>query len=179
MKIIIEKLIQFFLIVLLGYFLAKRKYLGREALSILSRLITKVFLPAYSFCAMYMGNTRSQLFQGIPILGITLFFYLTLILLFATVAHIIGLKEERSKIFQALFIFGNTGFIGLPVIQSLYGGEGAIDFALFSIVDQIILWSYGIWLCNGGNGKFHWKKLINPCIISILVVIIFLLADIL
>ena len=46
-------------------------------------------------------------------------------------------------------------------------------------MDQIILWSYGIWLYNEGNGKFHWKKLINPCIISILVVIIFLLADIL
>lgn len=179
MEIILSKLIQFFLVLLLGYGLARGKLLPEQSLQTLSQLVTKVFLPAFTFCSMYNGNSRKQLADGVPIMFITLFFYLGLAALFFLLARAVGLRGERRRIFQALFIFGNTGFVGFPIIQSLYGGEGTIYIALFSIVDQLILWSYGIWLCSTrGGGKFRMKNLLNPCIIAILASMAFLLADI-
>lgn len=179
MKIIIYKLIQFFLVLFLGYVLAKKKIIQENQLSLLSQLVTKVFLPAYTFCSMYNGNTKNQLFAGIPVLLITVIFYLVLIALFSALSRILKLKGERRTVFMALFIFGNTGFVGMPVLQSLYGGEGAINMALFSIIDQAIMWSYGINLCYGGHkGKFQLKKILNPCIFAIAAAMILLLAEI-
>lgn len=179
MDTILSKLVQFFLVLLLGVWLAKVKMISEQSLRLLSQLVTKAFLPAFTFCSMYIGNSRKQLSDGVPVLFITFFFYLSIMLLFALLSKIIGIKEERQRTFQALFIFGNTGFIGFPIIQSLYGGEGTIYMALFSVVDQLILWSYGVWLCSSrGRGKFQVKNLLNPCMVAIIAAISFLLADI-
>ena len=48
----------------------------------------------------------------------------------------------------AALIFGNAGFIGIPIIMALWPHEGAIYVALMSIVDQTLLWTYGVWLCE-------------------------------
>lgn len=173
MEVIVNKLVQFFLVLLLGYGLARIKMIQEHALQMLSQLVTKVFLPTFIFCSMYNGNSREQLVDGLPILFITLFFYLFMVAFFALLAKLLGLKGERRRLFQALFIFGNTGFVGTPIVLSLYGGEGAIYMALFSIIDQMILWSYGVWLCSGqSSGKFQLKNLLNPCMIAIIAAIV-------
>lgn len=77
-----------------------------------------------------------------PVLILAAGMYLALAVLFKILAKALGLKEERGKAFQALFVFGNIGFIGIPLIQTLYQGEGMIYAALFSIVDQLTLWTY-------------------------------------
>lgn len=179
MEIILNKLIQFFLVLLLGYGLARGKMIREDSLQLLSQLVTRVFLPAFSFCSMYSGNSRNQLVDGVPVLAITAVFYLCLSALFYFLAKALGLKGERMRIFQALFIFGNTGFVGFPIIQSLYGGEGTIYMALFSVVDQMILWSYGLWLCSTrSGGKFRVKNLLNPCMVAIVAAITLLLSGI-
>ena len=77
-----------------------------------------------------------------PVLILAAGMYLALAVLFKILAKALGLKEERGKAFQALFVFGNIGFIGIPLIQTLYQGEGMIYAALFSMVDQLTLWTY-------------------------------------
>ena len=154
-----------------GRYTCKKSALPKESLGVLSRLVTLVFLPCYAFCSTYSGNTRSQLMDGLPMLGLALLFYLALAGLFAALARLLKLEGPRGRVFQALFVFGNTGFIGLPVLQSLYGGDGAIAMALFSIVDQAVLWSYGLWLCSG-KGGFSPRRLLNPCLLAILAAVI-------
>lgn len=56
--------------------------------------------------------------------------------------------RAEGHIFQASLIFGNAGFIGIPLIMALFPREGAIYVALMSIVDQALLWTYGVWLCE-------------------------------
>ena len=62
-----------------------------------------------------------------PVLILAAGMYLALAVLFKILAKALGLKEERGKAFQALFVFGNIGFIGIPLIQTLYQGEGIIN----------------------------------------------------
>lgn len=170
MTIILYKLTQFFLVLFLGYGLARGGIIEERDLALLSRLVTRVLLPVFTFCSLYQGNTRQQLAQSLPVLAFTALFYLMLGTLLALLAGVLKLSRERKKAFQALFLFGNTGFIGFPIIQSLNGGQGVIPMSMFSLVDQAILWSYGIWLCGSG-GKFRLKNLLNPCMIAMLLAI--------
>lgn len=176
MEVILYKLIQFFLVLSLGYGLTRGNIIQEHTLPVLSQLVTKVFLPAFTFYSLYNGNSRQQLIEGIPVLLITGLFYLVLTTLFAILAKVMNLQGERKWVFQALFIFGNTGFIGFPIIQSLNGGKGIIYMAMFSIVDQAILWSYGIWLCGNRGKTFRIQNLVNPCMIAIILAMAALLS---
>ena len=88
---------------------------------------------------------------------LTAVMYALLILVFWLVAELLRLKGSRSHVFQASLIFGNAGFIGIPLIMALWPQNGAIYVALMSIIDQTLLWTYGVWLCEpvaettGGN----------------------------
>ena len=41
------------------------------------------------------------------------------------------------------FIFGNTGFIDLPVLSALFPDSSAVSPAMFMTVDQAIFWMRG------------------------------------
>lgn len=79
---------------------------------------------------------------------LTAVMYALLILVFWLVAKLLRLKGSRSHVFQASLIFGNAGFIGIPLIMALWPQNGAIYVALMSIIDQTLLWTYGVWLCE-------------------------------
>ena len=118
MDTILSKLVQFFLVLLLGVWLAKVKMISEQSLRLLSQLVTKAFLPAFTFCSMYIGNSRKQLSDGVPVLFITFFFYLSIMLLFALLSKIIGIKEERQRTFQALFILEIQDLLVFPLFKA-------------------------------------------------------------
>ena len=79
---------------------------------------------------------------------LTAVMYALLILVFWLVAKLLRLRDSHSHVFQASLIFGNAGFIGIPLIMALWPQNGAIYVALMSIIDQTLLWTYGVWLCE-------------------------------
>ena len=140
--IVLEQLIQFGIILIIGIILAKTEVIHEKFLGEFSKIITKCFITIFIFYSSYHGNLREQLLKDMPVLILAAGMYLALAVLFKILAKALGLKEERGKAFQALFVLGNIGFIGIPLIQTLYQGEGMIYAALFSIVDQLTLWTY-------------------------------------
>ena len=79
---------------------------------------------------------------------LTAVMYALPILVFWLVAKLLRLRDSHSHVFQASLIFGNAGFIGIPLIMALWPQNGAIYVALMSIIDQTLLWTYGVWLCE-------------------------------
>ena len=55
--------------------------------------------------------------------------------------------------FQGAFIFGNAGFIGLPLVLALFPKHGALYFALMSLTDQLFLWTYGVWITKPRSNR--------------------------
>ena len=95
-------------------------------------------------------------------------------------------RLESSMLFQTLvlmLIFSNVGFMGIPVITSIYGTESMILIAFYSLGYNLLLYTYGIYLAgknsqeeNGAKGAKggQWKRLLNPGVAScILAVAIF------
>ena len=176
--VVLNELLKFSIILFVGYLAAWKKILPKEYLPQLCSLITKILLPVYIFISFASKNTLKQLIACIPIIGLTIVLYLIFIGVFFFLAKFMKLSGERSKVWQASFIFGNTAMIGIPLLAQLYSANGILYVAVFSIVDQIILWSYGIWLINGQAGqiKFSYKNFLNPALCSIalaLIIIIF------
>lgn len=177
-SVILGQLIQFCLMLMMGIVLAKTGVLHEKFLGEFSKIITKCLLPALIFYSSYHGNSREQLIRDIPVLFIAAGMYLALAVLFRGLAKILKLVGERRKVFQALFVFGNIGFIGIPLIQALYQNEGMIHVALFSVVDQLVLWTYGVSLTDSRSKRMNPVNFVNPAAIAVVLSIICILANI-
>ena len=178
--VILEQLVSFFLMMLIGYIAARKRITTREFLARLASLIMKLLLPIMIFANMMNGTSRSQLAADLPAFFMALGIYGSLIVIFAVIAKILRLPKDRAQIFQAVFVFGNVGFIGLPLMLSVSPVHGGIYSALLSIVDQSLFWTYGLYLTTptGKSAHFDWKNFINPAVCGIVLAIVLLLLDV-
>lgn len=176
--VIFEQLVSFFLMMLVGYIAAKKRVTTREFLDRLATLIMKLLLPIMIFSNMMNGTSRAQLAGDLPALFMVAAIYGSLIVIFAIIVRLLRLPKERADIFQAVFVFGNVGFIGLPLMLSVSPAHGGIYSALVSIIDQSLFWTYGLYLTTPrGKSHFDWKNFINPAVCGIVVAILLLLCD--
>ena len=51
---------------------------------------------------------------------------------------------DERKILEFSMVFGNTGFIGIPIMQSLFGDVGAFMASFIVISFNILMWTLGI-----------------------------------
>lgn len=177
---IVVQLVSFFIMLAAGYLAARLKVVTEDFLSGLSGLIMRILLPSLIFANAMNGASRQDLFTCYPVLILTAAMYAGLILIFFLLARILRLPEGKSRIFQAAFIFGNAGFIGIPLLTAIYPQQGSLYVVLMSLIDQPILWTYGLYLTTprDGSGHFSWKNFINPALGAVLLSVIFLLCGI-
>lgn len=178
--VILEQLVSFFLMMLIGYIAARKRITTREFLDRLASLIMKLLLPIMIFANMMNGTSRSLLASDLPAFFMAIGIYGSLIVIFAVIAKLLRLPKDRAQIFQAVFVFGNVGFIGLPLMLSVSPAHGGIYSALVSIVDQSLFWTYGLYLTTptGKSAHFDWKNFINPAVCGIVLAIVLLLLDV-
>ena len=155
--VMIGQLVGFLIMLMVGYGCVRLRFYGQTALDGMCSLLLNVLIPVLVFSNAVDGAGRAQLAANWGVMLLTAVMYALLILVFWLVAKLLRLKGSRSHVFQASLIFGNAGFIGIPLIMALWPQNGAIYVALMSIIDQTLLWTYGVWLCEpvdettGGN----------------------------
>ena len=155
--VMIGQLVGFLIMLMVGYGCVRLRFYGQTALDGMCSLLLNVLIPVLVFSNAVDGADRAQLAANWGVMLLTAVMYALLILVFWLVAKLLRLRGSRSHVFQASLIFGNAGFIGIPLIMALWPQNGAIYVALMSIIDQTLLWTYGVWLCEpvaettGGN----------------------------
>lgn len=177
--IILNQVIQFFIMLSIGYLATRNNIMDKLFLDRLAVLIMRILIPLLIFANAMHGTNRDLLFASYPILLLSLGMYLALITVFYFTAKIIGLKNEGSRVYQASMIFGNAGFIGIPLILAIYPDKGAIYIALMSIIDQIFMWTYGLFLTTPKHKMrgFKLKNFANPALYAVALAIICLLLN--
>ncbi|MBT1162652.1 MULTISPECIES: AEC family transporter [Bifidobacterium] len=154
-EIVVGQLVGFFIMLMVGYICVRLRLYGQTALNGMCSLLLSVLIPLLVFSNAVDGTTRTQLIDNRGDIVLTIIMYALLIAVFFVVAHVLRLRGNRSHIFQCSMIFGNAGFIGIPILLSLFGKEAALFVALMSFVDQTILWTYGVWLCDPVKDGTH------------------------
>ncbi|MCM0690326.1 AEC family transporter [Bifidobacterium sp. M3-N-101] len=146
--VMIGQLVGFLIMLMVGYGCVRLRFYGQTALDGMCSLLLNVLIPVLVFSNAVDGADRAQLAANWGVMLLTAVMYALLILVFWLVAKLLRLKGSRGHVFQASLIFGNAGFIGIPLIMALWPQNGAIYVALMSIIDQTLLWTYGVWLCE-------------------------------
>lgn len=178
--VIANQLFQFLVMMVCGYWAAHKHILTRENLPVLSDVIIKLLLPMLIFSNAVEQTTRQILFDCRDMLFLSLGIYIGLFILQVVVASALGLKGNKGNIYKASFICSNVGFMGIPLLVAAFPEYGGIYIALYSIIDQVVLWTGGVYLTTPAEKRtsFQFKRFFNPALCAILLAIVLILLGI-
>ena len=133
-----------FVLLVVGFCAGRLKIIDEVASKRLSALIIKIAQPALIIDSLIgMEYTADNLMLGLKSLALG-FGVHTFMAIVAYLACVKFKKLDERKITEFALIFGNCGFIGIPIMRSLYGDVGAFMTSFFIVSFNIILWTWGI-----------------------------------
>lgn len=177
--ILLQQIGLFIIYILAGVILVRTRVLSRETLEPISKFVLKMALPVMVFINITDGVERQVLYESWPIFVIAAIFYIFMYAAGRGMVKLLHLQKNRAGIYQAMLLFGNIGFIGLPMIAGVFSEKGVLYASVFMIMDQFMLWTLGVKLLSPeGEGWFVLKKLVNPATVAILLGMILMLAQV-
>lgn len=162
------------LMMAVGFFLAKRGLLTKPTLSQLSTLLLYIVCPAIMIDTLLgqvlNADTLKALLIAFAVLAGT---YVLMMLLIQLCFR--RSREEHRGTLRFAAIYGNTGFMGIPLIQAVLGEPGMIVTVVSLAVFNISIWTHGAVLIGGRQRASVKKALLNPGTIGFLLALVLFL----
>ena len=168
-----------FAIVIVGYGAGKLGYLGGDFDRQLSRLVINLTCPALILSSAMTGELPDRKYI-LPLLLISIVTYAVLTgVAFLLPRYLTRQKADEGAIGFAL-MFGNVGFMGYPVVASIFGHEAVFYAAVLNVVNTFVVFTVGTMLITGKSevegGRFQKKVLYStPMLAAYLTMLIVIL----
>ena len=195
--VVLQQMVMIFILIGIGLLLYKKKIISEMTSKQISGIIVNVTNPALLICSAFQDGPK----VSVPELGMALGFYLLIYAILIAVSflipRILRVPNMYHYSYQMLTIFGNVGFIGIPLASAVLGAESLIFVSIYNLIFNIL-----IYLLQKAEAKqlsakqptadgsvissadFSatvtsplWKKLVNAGTISAAATIIFYLCD--
>lgn len=173
---ILNQMLSLFCIGVIGYIMYKVKILDDTSTVRFTKLILSITLPAQILTSFM--NSRGVISNKtvLYVFGVTLLCYLMPGLLGAAFVFVTRAPKQQKGLYLFMHLFANVGFMGFPVISTIFGDAGMIYAVIFNVVFNVLVYSLGILLI--GNSKettgFQPKLLLNiPFIAALISIILF------
>lgn len=146
-----EVMMTLFALVAVGYVAGKLGYLGGDFDRQMSRLVINITCPALILSSAMTGELPDRRFI-LPLLAISVITYVVLTgVAFLLPRYLTKNREDEGPIGFAL-MFGNVGFMGYPVVASIFGHEAVFYAAVLNVVNTFAVFTIGTVLITG-QGK--------------------------
>ena len=155
-----------FVYMMIGYVACKKDYLDQEFGKKLSWLVVNVANPMLAISAVVNNEEQIAKKDFYVTVLLAICFYAFFLILAQILPRLIGVQKSDIGVYKMMTTFNNIGFMGFPVIAAAYG-NGALIYAVpFSIMFNILCYTWGIQTLCGGGEKGNWKRIINIGTIS-------------
>lgn len=170
---IVHQLILLFGLILVGYAINKCGIVDAVSNEKISKLLVNVTIPATILHSAVTQKMESG-GQVILIFGIAILYYILMPFVSFFIAKL--LKKDAS--FQLMLTYSNLGFMGIPIISSIYGTEAVFYVTVFMMIFNVSIFTHGVYLLSKnqeGKKGFHFKSMLNAGVLSaVLALLIFL-----
>lgn len=155
-----------FVYMMIGYVACKKEYFDQEFGKKLSWLVVNVANPMLAISAVVNNEEQIAKKDFYVTVLLAICFYAFFLILAQILPRLIGVQNSDIGVYKMMTTFNNIGFMGFPVIAAAYG-NGALIYAVpFSIMFNILCYTWGIQTLCGGGEKGNWKRIINIGTIS-------------
>lgn len=185
--VVVQQMVIIFILIAIGIFLYKKQMLSEMTSKQISGLIVNVTNPALLISSALQEGPRVSLQELGITLGVDLIIYALLIGAGFLIPRILRVPDKYHYAYQMLTVFGNVGFIGIPLATAVLGTESLIFVSIYNLLYNFFIYTFGISLLERAASKlsdqeaeqtqgFCWKRLVNVGTVSAAVTIIIYLS---
>lgn len=172
---IIQIQIEILILVTIGFIAAKKGIFGQETRRDMTNLVIYVILPCNIFHSFETALTTDVLRQCAIVfvisIGAQVFYMILNKILYRRI------PTERRVVLRYATMVNNAGFMGLPVIGSVFGATGTLYGSIMLIPMRIFMWTIGLSLFTSSNKKQQLKQLAtHPAIWAVILGFAYLFA---
>lgn len=156
-----------FFLVAAGAVLKRCGILKEEGKAVLTDAVLYFFLPCNIVNSFRMEFDLQILKKFAVVLGISLLVQAVSYCLSKTLYN--RKCAEVKRVMQYCTIVSNSGFLGLPIAEGIFGAEGMMYASIFIIPMRVMMWSAGIaCFTESPDFKSVVKKIaVHPCIVAV------------
>lgn len=164
---------QMLLMMLVGFVGAKTGLIEKKANASLNNIVLFIVNSAMIFMAFQI-DYKMDLLRGLGLCFVLAF--LTMLLLIPFARMLIRPRTGCDNIVERYaFVYGNCGFVGIPLISATLGAEGVFYTAAYIAAFNILTWTHGVMLMGGKRLSLRksLRSLISPVMIATLLGLFF------
>ena len=163
----LEVLVVLFIIVILGYVACKLGYMGDKFDKKLSSIVVDITCPLLVLSSV-MGDDLPDRTLILPLLGVGFLTYIILLVFGFWVPRLISKSHDDQGMIGFALMFANVGFIGYPIVSSIFGPHAVFYAALLNMPNTFFIFTAGVMLIKGEYSlkQFNPKVLISPAMLG-------------
>lgn len=152
------------LMALIGYISGKTGYLPENTASYLSKTVIRITESALILSTMTAYDFDAQtLSDGLYVAVFAFIFMLLSLLIGVIIARLLKLKSESSNVFAAHLMFGNVGYLALPLLKAVFDDKAVVLAAFYIMVFNLFMWTIGLYMLDK-NREFSLKRVLKKFI---------------
>lgn len=160
-------MIIFVALMTIGYVGARKEFISQQFVKDASKLVMNIFMTATIINSVSAIDTPVS---NNELLTVTLAMTATVIICFIVgriACELTPMDKDKRPVFELLIAIPNSMFIGLPVLQQIYGPTAVFYCAMSCLPHSIIIYTYGIMrMKRGGEGGIRIKDILTPPFIA-------------
>ncbi|MCI8522341.1 MAG: AEC family transporter [Lachnospiraceae bacterium] len=190
--VVLQQMVIIFILIGIGMILYRSKMLSEETSKQISGIIINVTNPALLICSAFDDGPKVSLRElSIAFVSYAAVFALLIVIGFL-IPCLLRVPKRLHYTYQMLTIFGNVGFIGIPLASAVLGSESLIFVSIFNLLFNLLIYTFGVSMLqraaagqaadadsiprhNSTSGRL--QKLVNAGTISAVFTIVFYLGD--
>ncbi len=142
------------LLILIGLYSAKTGIIDERMSKKLSKLTVNVAQPFMLVNALVnVEYSRENLLTGLSVLGIGVLSHAILALFSFLSAHYVRRDKTERILTEYSMTFVNAGFMGFPILATLFGDMGLFWGAFYCVAFNLSVWSYGMIVLSRAKDK--------------------------
>ena len=163
----LEVMVVLFIIVILGYVACKLGYMGDKFDKKLSSIVVDITCPLLVLSSV-MGDDLPDRTLILPLLGVGFLTYIILLVFGFWVPRLISKSHDEQGMIGFALMFANVGFIGYPIVSSIFGPHAVFYAALLNMPNTFFIFTAGVMLIKGEYSlkQFNPKVLISPAMLG-------------
>lgn len=178
--IVIQQIIFFATVLLIGFIASRTKYITNECVSQIQKFMMKITLPFLILTGVANGGTRSELIQMWPfVIEMFFMFFLAIVIGFIT-GKIMRLKQPEISAHTCSTSFINSALVGFPILTAVFPDRCGLYIAAYMVVETVMTWTAGVGILSSSQGKaqISFKKMLTPSTIALVIGLIMIFAGI-
>lgn len=163
----LEVMVMLFTMVILGYTACKLGYMGDKFDKKLSSIVVDITCPLLVLSSV-MGDEKPDRSLILPLVGVGFLTYIILLVFGFWVPRFISKNHDDQGMIGFSLMFANVGFIGYPIVASIFGPKAVFYAALLNVPNTFFIFTAGVMLVKGEYSirQFNPKVLLSPALIG-------------